>query len=239
MVRRTRIAALLTLAMINVFTLTAGIAVARMLPPRLAALRVPTVAAGPVAGRDAVLGTGTQDGPLPTANGLRNALAGPLSAAALGPHVSALVADPATGRVLLSEHGGRLMTPASTTKLATGLAALAVLGDDARFTTRVVRGAAPDSIILVGGGDPTLAVNPFPAQDYPRPATLASLAAATARALIAQGRRSVVLGYDTSLYTGPGLAPGWPAAYIGAGDVTPIVSLEVDQGRPWSARGFG
>jgi len=46
MVRRTRIAALLALAMINVFTLAAGIAVARMLPPRLAALKVPTVAAG-------------------------------------------------------------------------------------------------------------------------------------------------------------------------------------------------
>ena len=230
MVRRTRIAALVTLAMINVFTFTAGIAVARMLPSRLAALHVPTVAAAPVAGGDAVLGsgTGTQDGPLPTADGLRKALAGPLSAAALGPEVSALVADPATGRVLLSEHGGRLMIPASTTKLATGLAALAVLGDNARFSTRVVRGAAPDSIILVGGGDPTLAVNPFPARDYPQPATLASLAAATARALIAQGHRSVALGYDTSLYTGPGLAPGWPADYVSAGDVTPIVSLEVD-----------
>ena len=231
MVRRTRIAALLTLAMINVFTLAAGLAVARMLPPRLAALRVPTVADGPLAGGNAVLGTGTRDGPLPTSNGLRNALAGPLSAAALGPQVSALVADPVTGRVLLSEHGSRLMTPASTTKLATGLAALAILGDDARFTTKVVRGAAPGSIILVGGGDPTLAVNPFPAGDYPRPATLASLAAATARALIARGRRTVVLGYDTSLYTGPGLAPGWPAAYVTGGDVTPIVPLEVDQGR--------
>ena len=231
MVRRTRIAALLTLAIINVFTLAAGLAVARMLPPRLAALRVPTVADGPLAGGDAVLGTGTRDGPLPTSTGLRNALAGPLSAAALGPWVSALVADPVTGRVLLSEHGSRLMTPASTTKLATGLAALAILGDDARFTTKVVRGAAPGSIILVGGGDPTLAVNPFPAGDYPRPATLASLAAATARALIAQGRRTVVLGYDTSLYTGPGLAPGWPAAYVTGGDVTPIVPLEVDQGR--------
>jgi serine-type D-Ala-D-Ala carboxypeptidase/endopeptidase (penicillin-binding protein 4) len=231
MVRRTRLAAVLTLAMINVFTLAAGLAVARMLPPRLAALRVPTVAAAPVAGGDAVLGTGTRDGPMPTANGLRSALAGPLSAAALGPQVSALVADPATGQVLLSEHGGQLMTPASTTKLATGLAALAVLGDEARFTTRVVRGTAPGSIVLVGGGDPTLAVNPFPAQDYPRPATLASLAAATARALIAQGSRSVSLGYDTSLYTGPGLAPGWPADYVTAGDVTPIVSLEVDQGR--------
>jgi serine-type D-Ala-D-Ala carboxypeptidase/endopeptidase (penicillin-binding protein 4) len=231
MVRRTRIAAMLTLAMISVFTLAAGVAVARMLPPRLAALRVPTVADGPLAGGAAVLGTGTQDGPLPTSNGLRNALAGPLSAAALGPQVSALVADPVTGQVLLSEQGSRPMTPASTTKLATGLAALAVLGDDARFTTKVVRGAAPGSIILVGGGDPTLAVKPYPARDYPRPATLASLAAATARALTAQGRRTVVLGYDASLYTGPGLAPGWPADYVTAGDVTPIVPLEVDQGR--------
>jgi D-alanyl-D-alanine carboxypeptidase/D-alanyl-D-alanine-endopeptidase (penicillin-binding protein 4) len=231
MVRRTRRAALLTLAMINVFTLAAGLAVARMLPSRLAALRVPTVAAAPVAHPGAVLGTGTQAGPLPTASGLQQALTGPLSAAALGPQVAALVADPVTGQVLLSEHGTRLMTPASTTKLATGLAALAVLGGGARFTTRVVRGAAPDSIILVGGGDPTLAVNPFPARDYPRPATLASLAASTARTLKDQGRHAVILGYDTSLYSGPQLAPGWPAAYVSNGDVTPIVPLEVDQGR--------
>ena len=235
MVRRTRVAALLTLAMINVVTLAAGIAVARMLPPRLAALKVPTVATdGPLAGTDPVLGTegtGTQASPLPTTTGLRTALAGPLSAPALGPHVSALVADPVTGRVLLSENGSRPMTPASTTKLATGLAALAVLGQNARFTTKVVRGATTGSIVLVGGGDPTLAVNPFPARDYPQPATLASLAQATARTLKAQGRRTVVLGYDTSLYTGPGLAPGWPAAYVSAGDVTPIVPLEVDQGR--------
>ncbi len=231
MVRRTRLAVVLTLAMINVVTLAAGIAVARMLPPRLAALRVPTVAASPVVGGDAVLGTTTQDGPLPTASGLRKALAGPLSAAALGPEVSLLVADPLTGRVLLSEKAGRPMTPASTTKLATGVAALAVLGGDARFTTRVVRGSQPDSIVLVGGGDPTLAVNKYPAGDYPQPATLASLAASTARTLKAQGRRDITLGYDTSLYSGPALAPGWSADYVSGGDVTPIVSLEVDQGR--------
>lgn len=231
MVRRTRLAALLTLVMINVVTLAAGIAVARMLPPRLAALRVPTVAASPVSGVDAVLGTTTHDGPMPTANGLRRALEAPLSAAALGPQVSLLVADPLTGRVLLSEHASRPMTPASTTKLATGVAALAVLGGDARFTTKVVRGSQPDSIVLVGGGDPTLAVNKYPAGDYPQPATLASLAASTARALKAQGRRDIALGYDTSLYSGPGLAPGWSADYVSGGDVTPIVSLEVDQGR--------
>ena len=152
MVRRTRIAALLTLAMINVLTLAAGVTVARMLPARLAALRVPSVAAGPVLGGGAVLSTGTQAGPLPTAGGLRSALAGPLSAPALGPQVSVLVADLDTGRVLLSEQGARLATPASTAKLATALAALAVLGGGARFTTRVVDGAGPGSIILVGGG---------------------------------------------------------------------------------------
>jgi D-alanyl-D-alanine carboxypeptidase/D-alanyl-D-alanine-endopeptidase (penicillin-binding protein 4) len=231
MVRRTRRAALLTLAMINVFTLAAGIAVARMLPSRLAALRVPTVAPGQVIGAGAVLPAGTGGGSLPTASGLRSALAGPLSASALGPRVSVMVADPVTGRVLLSENGTRPSTPASTTKLVTGLAALAVLGGGARFTTRVVRGGAADRIILVGSGDPTLAVNRFRAGDYPQPATLASLAAATARALRAQGVKTVGIGYDTSLYTGPGLAPGWPESYVSTGNVTPIVSLEVDQGR--------
>lgn len=237
MVRRTRLTAVLTLAMINVFTLAAGITVARMLPSRLAALRVPSVAAGRISGAGTVLALGiglapgTRGGPLPTASGLRSALAGPLSAAALGPQVSAEVADPATGRVLLSEGGTRLLTPASTTKLVTSAAALAMLGPDATFTTRVVTGATPDRVILVGGGDPTLAVHPFPAQDYPQPATLASLAAAAARALKAEGRRTVSVGYDTSLYTGPGLAPGWPEAYVTTGNVTPIAALEVDQGR--------
>jgi len=231
MVRRTRRAALLTLAMINVFTLAAGIVVSRMLPSRLAALRVPSVAASPVIGPGTVLAAGTERGPLPTASGLRSALAAPLSAAALGPDVSALVADPATGQVLLSERGSALATPASTAKLATSAAALAVLGADARFRTRVVRGATADSIVLVGGGDPTLAVNAYPAQDYPAPATLADLAGATARALKAQHRTTVGVGYDTSLFTGPLLAPGWSQSYVSTGNVTPIVSLEVDQGR--------
>jgi serine-type D-Ala-D-Ala carboxypeptidase/endopeptidase (penicillin-binding protein 4) len=229
MVRRTRIAAVLTLAMINAFTIAAGLAVVHMLPPRLAALRVASVAAVPPVGAGTVLAEGT--GPLPSPSGLRAVLAGPLSAAALGPQVSAVVADPVTGQVLLSDHGAQLATPASTTKLATSLASLALLGAGARFTTRVVAGAAPGSIVLVGGGDPTLAVHPFPARDYPRPATLASLAAATARALKADGRDAVSLGYDTSLYTGPVLAPSWPGGYVSGGDVTPIVSLEVDQGR--------
>jgi D-alanyl-D-alanine carboxypeptidase/D-alanyl-D-alanine-endopeptidase (penicillin-binding protein 4) len=95
----------------------------------------------------------------------------------------------------------------------------------------VVRGGTANSVVLVGGGDPTLAVNAYPAQDYPAPATLANLAAATARALKAQRRTTVSVGYDASLFTGPLLAPGWPESYVSTGNVTPIVALEVDQGR--------
>src|SRR5439155_18715971 len=154
--------------------------------------------------------------------------AGPLSGAALGPRVSAVVTDPATRKIIWSQDPGQLSTPASTTKLVTSAAALAALGPDATFTTKVVRGATNNSVILVGGGDPTLAVHPFPAGQYPRPATLASLARTTARALKAKSQRTVSLGYDDDLYTGPELAPGWPAAYVSTGNVTPISALEVD-----------
>ena len=231
MARRTRLVAVVTLAMINVFTLAAGITVARMLPPRLAALKVPTVAARPVSQAGPVLAPGPSTGELPTSSGLQSALAGPLSAAALGPQVSAVVTAPATGKILWSQNPDQPKTPASTTKLVTSAAALAALGPGATFTTTVVRGARENSVILVGGGDPTLAVHPFPAGQYPRPATLASLAQTTARALKAKGQRTVSLGYDATLYTGPGLAPGWPAAYVSTGNVTPISALEVDQGR--------
>jgi D-alanyl-D-alanine carboxypeptidase/D-alanyl-D-alanine-endopeptidase (penicillin-binding protein 4) len=94
-----------------------------------------------------------------------------------------------------------------------------------------VAGRVRSAIVLAGGGDPTLAAGRPPASDYPQPATLASLAAQTARALRARGTRSVRLSYDTSLFTGPLMAPGWPDSYVTTGNVTPISPLEVDQGR--------
>ena len=242
--RRTRITALITLAMLNLFTLAAGVAVARMLPPRLAALRIPVAAArpmlrpgtvlAPVAGGTASAGGsggsgGSGQASLPTAAGLAALMTATLPAGETGQRLGVEVADARTGRVLYAENETALATPASTTKVATAVAALAVLGPDARFTTSVRK--ASGGIVLVGGGDPTLAVNGYPATDYPRPATLAALAASTARALKAAGERSVRLGYDTSRYSGPGMAQGWTDALITTGNVTPIVSLEADQGR--------
>ena len=228
-VHRTRTMAVATLALLNVFTLGAGVAVAHMLPPRLAALRIPATANGPLIAAAPVLAQSQAAAGLPTAAGLSAMLGDELPAAATGPGVGIEVADAQTGRVLYQDNAGALATPASTTKLMTALAALAALGPDARFTTAVRQ--QEGTIVLVGGGDPTLAVNQYPSSDYPQPATLAALAASAARALMAQGRDSVRLDYDASLYRGPDMAPGWTDGDVSTGNVTPIVALEADQGR--------
>ena len=233
--RRTRTTALAALALLNVFTLAAGLAVAQMLPPRLARLHIPVTAAHAVVNATPVLApvgahaTDVRATAPPTASGLAAMLGAALPPAATGSGVGIEVADAGTGRVLYSVNASTPATPASTTKVVTAVAALAALGPDARFTTTVRQ--VGDTVVLVGGGDPTLAVNEYPSSDYPRPATLAQLAAGTARALKARGNHSVRLGYDTALFSGPDMAQGWTDSLISTGNVTPIVALEADQGR--------
>jgi D-alanyl-D-alanine carboxypeptidase/D-alanyl-D-alanine-endopeptidase (penicillin-binding protein 4) len=228
---RLRASALISLAMLNVCALGAGVAVAALLPGQLARWDIPRVAAAPVATPGQVLPPARSSAPLPTSGGLSAALAPILALPSLGAHVGAVVTDPASGAVLFASGGSSPAQPASTAKLATAVDALSVLGPTARFTTRAVAGATAGSVVLVGGGDPTLAAGSPPASDYPQPATLVSLAAATARSLHAQGWTQARLSYDTSLFGGPAMAPGWPASYVTTGNVTPITSLEVDQGR--------
>jgi D-alanyl-D-alanine carboxypeptidase len=225
---RPRALALVTLALLNVFTIAAGATLADLLRVRLAE---PRVAARPLVRSAAVLTPDGVSGLLPAPGGLTSALSPLLSSPALGPSVGAVVTDPVSERVLFSSGDTSPLTPASTNKLATSVAALTVLGPAARFTTRVVKGTSAGDIVLVGGGDPTLAAGRPPAADYPQPATLSALAFSSAKALRAAHVGQVRVGYDTSLFTGPGMAPGWSPSYVSTGDVTPVSALEVDQGR--------
>jgi D-alanyl-D-alanine carboxypeptidase/D-alanyl-D-alanine-endopeptidase (penicillin-binding protein 4) len=236
-----------SLALLSLFTIGAGATVAHLLPGRLALWRLPTVAQRPLAVSGPVLapvpgapGGGAAGGspvgaspagPAASPAGVTAALSPGLASAVLGPHLAALVTNLTTGQVLFARDAAGPFAPASTAKLAVAVAALDVLGPGYRLRTRVVAGRKRGAIVLVGGGDPTLAAGPPPATDYPQPATLAALAASTATALRARHTGLVRLSYDTSLFTGPGLAPGWPPSYVSTGNVTPIQSLEVDQGR--------
>ncbi|MEY9933676.1 D-alanyl-D-alanine carboxypeptidase/D-alanyl-D-alanine-endopeptidase (penicillin-binding protein 4) [Catenulispora sp. GP43] len=172
-----------------------------------------------------------------TAAELAGAL-GPLTLApGLGKHVGIAVADPASPTLLFDDHAADGFAPASTNKVVTAVAALAALGPDDRFTTRVVQGpnsGATASIVLVGGGDPTLSTQGPSADPGYQPASLDDLAARTAAALRAEGVKSVTLGYDASVFSGPGLNPTWSPEYTD-GNVAPVTGLMVDEGRARAA----
>ena len=165
-VNRLRATMVITLAMISVFTLAAGVAVATLMPARLALWNIPRVAARPAAAASQVLPGTRSAAPVPTSQGLSAALSGILGSGALGKQAGAEVIDTGTGRVLFARGATALIQPASTTKLVTAIAALDVLGPSARFTTRVVAGPSPGSIVLVGGG-----IRPWPQGRSPRRTT--------------------------------------------------------------------
>ena len=168
--------------------------------------------------------------PLPTSAGLDAALSWLLARPDLGRHVGGAVVDVATGRLLYGSAAGNAFAPASTTKLLTATAALAVLGPNFRIQTKVVAGSTPGQVVLVGGGDPTLSTA-APAGFVPAPASLADLAGETAAALHAAGITTVTLGYDTTLFAGPRVAQTWPPTDITTGVVSPVTALSLDEGR--------
>jgi serine-type D-Ala-D-Ala carboxypeptidase/endopeptidase (penicillin-binding protein 4) len=76
------------------------------------------------------------------------------------------------GKILYQHNADKLLQPASTTKLFTTAAALALIGPDYKFQTTVEAAAPPDSkgrltsdIYLVGRGDPNLSARVLPFKD--------------------------------------------------------------------------
>lgn len=171
------------------------------------------------------LGSGTAGRAVPAEPGgkeFADVLGPLLRDGALGTRRSAAVVDVSTGRRLYAVAPGTALTPASTTKIATAVAALSALGPDHRLTTRTALEADKKELVLVGGGDPTLTARAKADGN----ASLRTLADRTAAALGERGLRKVTLSYDTTLYAGRALHP------IGVNDNLAAVSaLMADEGR--------
>ncbi|CAM5529258.1 hypothetical protein STAFG_1244 [Streptomyces afghaniensis 772] len=141
---------------------------------------------------------------------------------ALGPRPAAAVVDITTGRRLYGTDSDAALTPASTTKIATAVAALSAMGADHRLTTRAALEPDTQEVVLVGGGDPTLTAR----EASDGSASLRLLADQTAAALAQRGIRDVTLSYDTTRYAGTQKHP------IGVNPNLALVSpLMVDEGR--------
>jgi D-alanyl-D-alanine carboxypeptidase/D-alanyl-D-alanine-endopeptidase (penicillin-binding protein 4) len=234
-VNRARVTVLwVTLALVSVLVLAGGSAVARSgmwnrsdgAPAEAASFPVPGLRVTP----SAVLAADDGAGPAPTPAALARELAPLLADRRLGTSVSASVVDAETGDVLLDRRAGVSVAPASTTKIVTATAVLAAVGPGRRLATRAVAGAAPGDVVLVGGGDPTLAAGA--AGTYPGAARLDRLAVqvkeAVTKAARATPRRVVV---DAGLFSGPTTGPGWDADIVTAGFGAPVTALTTDGGR--------
>ena len=126
---------------------------------------------------------------------------------------------------LMGEHNGDLaVIPASNQKIPVAAAALEQLGADFRYTTTVTAASAPqDGVItgdlfLVGGGDPLLSSDWYPASNLElNPVTSPTSLDALADSVAATGVTEVtgaVVG-DGSRYDDEFFAPGWGEGVAG------------------------
>ncbi|WP_191302491.1 D-alanyl-D-alanine carboxypeptidase/D-alanyl-D-alanine endopeptidase [Lentzea cavernae] len=166
----------------------------------------------------------TAGGPAPTPAGVQQALAGPSGNGALGTLTGSVI-DPASGAALWQRGDTTPATPASSLKILTAAAALLSLEKTDQLSTKVVQGAEPGTVVIVGGGDPTISGAPGRSV-YPGAATLDDLAGQVK----AKGPVTKVQ-FDLSRYTGEALGPQWESVDIAGGSVAPIVPFMLDGGR--------
>ena len=168
------------------------------------------------------------NGKAPTAEGVKSILTGPAGNSDLG-QLTGTVVDAATGTVLWDRNSTKPLTPASTTKVLTTAAALLSLDHQMRLSTKVVQGADPGTVILVGGGDLTLTALPLGTDSplYPGAAHVDDLIAQVKKAN--PGVKKVQL--DLGLYKGGNTAPGWDGEDTPSTWATQMAPVMADAGR--------
>ena len=148
------------------------------------------------------------------------------------------VAVSESGRERYGHLADRALVPASTQKLLTGAAALALLGPDHRFTTRVVaRGAPVEGVVdgdvwLVGSGDPLLATGDYWGRfDDPLPFTDIDLLAAQMADAGITTITGAVIG-DESRFDGLRWVETWPERFRPGNQTQsgPLSALTVNDG---------
>ena len=130
---------------------------------------------------------------------------------AIGPDLAMVVMDAQTQRIVSSLNADKPMLPASNMKIITATNALSTMQPGQAFTTKVLAGSSPGSIILQGGGDPLLSA-----------ANLRALADSTA-ALIDHSQ-PLIVNTDVNLFPKETNGPGWTKGYVPS-VVSPVSAL--------------
>ncbi len=153
--------------------------------------------------------------------------------------IGALAADPrlgtfegsvlnaSTGEVLFDRSAGTPAPTASVMKTLIAATALKVLGPDYRLSTKVYAGSEDGTVVLVGGGDPTLSAGG--GSVYPDPPQLSDLAAQV-KGAYDKPITDIIL--DATMWNnGDAWDPSWPETERTHGYQPRIVPLMVDGDR--------
>lgn len=182
--------------------------------------------------------------PLPSASAVQALAQALRDDSRTGRSTNVSVIDLVTGEVLADLDASDGQVPASTTKLLTGIAAVAGLGPDFQIPTVARYDAARGEVALVAGGDMMLAADAgnkgepphtgsawggdMPAVGY---AGLGDLADQVVAALAAEGVTSVKVVIDTAAFPGPAYPLEWPAYARTSGYAAPVTGLAVNVGK--------
>ena len=143
---------------------------------------------------------------------------------------SGAVINSSTGELLFDRGAATAVSQGSVLKVLTAAAALNILGPDYTMSTRVFEGSTAGTIVLVGGGDPTISRLPAGQESvYAGAPKLETLAAAVAAAYPGE-ITNVVL--DASMWSaGDKWDSTWPRSEQTGGYLSEVTALQVDGDR--------
>lgn len=173
-----------------------------------------------------------QPSTVPAATHLRTCSIAPAAADPTLGALAAAVVNIGTGEVLFDRGAATPASPANVNQLLTAATALKVLGASTRLSTRVVMGSSDDTIVLVGGGDPTLATTSDTV--YEGAPLISDLAAAAMAAYGAKhpGKKPKNIVVDATLWNASdNWDETWPASLRSNGYLGYVSPLMVDGDR--------
>lgn len=177
----------------------------------------------------ALLESLSDDAPVPDSVEMQRLVSDLAKDKRLGSRIGVVVADGATGEVLGSSSPDKLMTPASTQKLFTGVAALSSSIANSTLDTKAVL-VDDNTVVLVGGGDMMLSEGKGDPNAVNGRAGLADLAQQVAAKIKVTGATEVRVALDDTLFTGDQIAPTVASPDIAAGYIAPVSSVGVNVG---------
>ncbi|MEY4436609.1 MAG: hypothetical protein RL100_73 [Actinomycetota bacterium] len=169
--------------------------------------------------------------PSPSSTATRTCSVAELAADTRLATLSAAVLNATTGETLFDRNANTAASTASTMKVITSAAALLTLGPNYRAETRVYQDATdPGTIILVGGGDPTLSRLPVGKQSvYADAPKLSTLALNVNKKLASTPITNIIV--DSSLFGGTSWEPTWERSELTQGYMSEVTALQVDGDR--------